>query len=263
MENEDWKSGGEAVFRGVSEWGEEVLGQEYALVRNGPYGPHCLVSEAAQWFHLDSAHPFISGLDVTLDSHTIAIACYNLLLPLLCAVAVHHSPNGQHKTIFRSPAEGFKTSEFFANLFTLVKKEDREGVFRELGNLATQLQEAQRELGKATPRKAVRGDAVIFPSDVFHAGAAPVVALNGSADDFPRVTSYMQFVPKVVVENKEWWPLLRTLYDSEHVFDRRTMAGPTTLVRIMLLHGEDPLVGEQAQHWLDALTKGRVNCIQS
>ena len=72
MENEDWKNGGEAVFRRVSEWGKEVLGPEYALVRDGPYGPHCLLTEGPQWLHLDSAYPFFSGLDVTLDSHTIA-----------------------------------------------------------------------------------------------------------------------------------------------------------------------------------------------
>ena len=62
MENEEWKNGGEAVFRGVSEWGEEVLGTEYALVRNGPYGPHCLVSRGLQRLHLDSVYPFFSGL---------------------------------------------------------------------------------------------------------------------------------------------------------------------------------------------------------
>lgn len=147
-------------------------------------------------------------------------------------------------------------------MITLVKKEDREGVLSELGNLATLLQTKQNQHGKALTT-ANRGDAVIFPSDVFHAGAAPVVAPNGSAEDYPRVTSYMQFVPKVLIECEEWRPLLRTLYNAEEVFDRRTMAGPTTLLRIMSLHGEDPLVVEQAGDWLDALTKGRVNCIQS
>ena len=182
----------------------------------------------------------------------------------MCTVAVHHSLPGQHKTIFLSPQdlEGFKTSEFVAKLITLVKKEDREGVLSELGNLATLLQTKQTQHGKALTN-ANRGDAVIFPSDVFHAGAALVVAPNTRAEDWPRVTSYMQFVPKVLVECKEWWPLLRTLYNAERVFDRRTMAGPTTLLRIMTLHGEDPLVVEQAEDWLDALTKGRVNCIQS
>ena len=181
----------------------------------------------------------------------------------MCAVAVHHSPDGQqHKTIFRSPHEDFKSSEWVAKLIKLIKEENGGGVLCELSTLAQQLQNNQQQLGAAA-RKANRGDAVIFPSTTFHAAAAPIVALNDTAEDLPRVTSYMMFAPKVVVENKEWWPLLRTLYDSEHVFDRRTMAGPTTLVRIMLLHGEDPLVVEQAQHWLDALTKGRVNCIQS
>ena len=190
-------------------------------------------------------------------------ACYNLLLTVLCAVAVQHSPNGkQHKTIFRSPEEGFKTSEFVAKLITLVKKEDREGVLKELGNLAKLLQTAQSQLGKASG-KANRGDAVVFSSDVFHAGAAPVVALNEIPEDYPRVTSYMMFAPTVVVENKEWWPLLRTLYDSEVVFDRRTMAGPSSVLRMMTLHGEDPLVVAHAEHWLAGVCKGRVSCIQS
>ena len=72
MDNEDWKNGGEAVFRRVSLWGKEVLGEGYTLVRFGPYGPHCLVSRALQRLHLDSLYGFFSGLDVTLDSHTIA-----------------------------------------------------------------------------------------------------------------------------------------------------------------------------------------------
>ena len=190
-------------------------------------------------------------------------ACYNLLLTVLCAVSVQHSPNGkQHKTIFRSPEEGFKTSEFVAKLITLVKKEDREGVLSELGNLATLLQTKQTQHGKALTN-ANRGDAVIFPSDVFHAGAAPVVAENATAEDCPRVTSYLQFVPTVVVQNAEWWPLLETLYDSEHVFDRRSMVGRNQLLLLMNLHGEDPLVVEHAGNWLDGLYKGRVNCIQS
>jgi hypothetical protein len=189
-------------------------------------------------------------------------ACYNLLL---CAVAVHHSPNDQHKTIFRTPEDGFKkTSEFVAKLIALIKKEDREGVLRELGNLAELLQTKQIQLEEA-PRKAKRGDAVLFPSDSWHAAAAPVVAVNEAAEDVPRprVTSYYQFAPTVVVQNKEWWPLLRTLYDSEHVFDRRSMVARSQLLRLMTLHGEDPLVVEQAEHWLEGLHKGRVNCIQS
>ena len=182
---------------------------------------------------------------------------------MLCAVAVQHSRNGnQHKTIFRSPEEGFKTSEFVAKLITLVKKEDREGVCEALGNLAKLLQKEQSQLGESS-RKANRGDAALFPSDVFHAGAAPVVAEGEEAEDYPRVTSYMMFAPTVVVKNKEWWPLLRTLYDSEHVFDRRTMVGPTMLLRMMTLHGEDPLVVAHAEHWLEGVCKGRVSCIQS
>ena len=54
----------------VSEWGKDVLGEEYALVRNGPYGPHCNLTTKAQRIHLDSVYPYFSGLDLTLDSHT-------------------------------------------------------------------------------------------------------------------------------------------------------------------------------------------------
>ena len=180
----------------------------------------------------------------------------------MCAVAVHHALNGQHKTIFREPEEGFKTSEFVAKLITLIKKEDREGVLGELEHLALLLQTRQSQL-EENPNKAKRGDAVVFPSDTFHAGAAPVVAENATAENRPRVTSYMQFVPTVVVQNPEWWPLLKTLYNSEHVLDRCTMVGQSELLHLMTLHGEDPLVVEHAEHWLDGLRKGRVNCIQS
>ena len=74
MKNEQWIQGSEAVFLAVSEWGKEVLGTGYVLLRNGPYGPHCLLGSTSkpQWLHLDSAYPFFSGLDLTLDSHTIA-----------------------------------------------------------------------------------------------------------------------------------------------------------------------------------------------
>ena len=151
---------------------------------------------------------------------------------------------------------------FVAQLIALIKKEDREGVLSTLERLAELLQTNQTQL-EVAPKKAQRGDAVAFPSDLFHAGAAPVVAENATAEDCPRVTSYLQFVPTVVVQNAEWWPLLETLYDSEHVFDRRTMVGPFQLAHIMSLHGEDPLVVEHAEHWLKGLRKGRVNCIQS
>ena len=147
-------------------------------------------------------------------------------------------------------------------MIKLIKEENGGGVLFELSTLAQQLQNNQQQLGAAA-RKADRGDAVIFPSTTFHAAAAPIVDLNDTAEDLPRVTSYMMFAPKVVVENKEWWPLLRTLYDSEHVFDRRTMVGPTMLLRLMALHGEDPLVVAHAEHWLEGVCKGRVSCIQS
>ena len=187
-------------------------------------------------------------------------ACYNLLAPLLCAVAVHHSPDGrQHKTIFRP--EGFDCSVFMANMIELIKTEDREKVCSEMKQVAELLQKKEKELGNNEHGEfANTGDAVIFRSDVLHAGAAPL-----SKEEFPRITSYMQFVPKVVVKNEEWWPLLGTLYSSEHVFDRRTMVDPFVLVKMMDFYGEDPLLLEQARHWLmdgeNALHKGRVNCI--
>jgi ectoine hydroxylase-related dioxygenase (phytanoyl-CoA dioxygenase family) len=81
----------------------------------------------------------------------------------------------------------------------------------ELKHLAELLQKKQSQLEEA-PNKAQRGDAVVFLSDIFHAGAAPVVVENATAEEGPRVTSYLQFVPTVVVQNPEWWPLLETLY---------------------------------------------------
>ena len=59
-----WIPSCEAVFRAMSEWGQTVLGSDYALVRDGPYGPHCLLSSTTmpQRLHLDSVYPFFSGL---------------------------------------------------------------------------------------------------------------------------------------------------------------------------------------------------------
>ena len=102
---------------------------------------------------------------------------------------------------------------------SLIKSEQSEKLCRVMAALACQLEEKQKDLTKDF---ANRGDAVMFPSDVFHAAAAP----HKPEDDYPRITAYMQFVPRVVVENEEWWPLLRTLYSPEIVFDRRTMVGP-------------------------------------
>ena len=94
----------------------------------------------------------------------------------------------------------------------------------------------------------------MFPSDVCHAAAAP------QSETFPRVTSYMSFVPKVVVEDAKWSPLLETLFSSEHVCDRRTMVDPYLLTKMMTMHGEDPIVAQKAADWLthgkDALVKG-------
>jgi hypothetical protein len=63
MDNEDWKQGGNAVFHAMSQWGIEVLGVDYALVKNGLYGPHGLLASTTmpQRLHLDSVFPFFSG----------------------------------------------------------------------------------------------------------------------------------------------------------------------------------------------------------
>jgi hypothetical protein len=144
-------------------------------------------------------------------------------------------------------------------MIELIKAEDRDGVCTEMQQLAELLQTKEKELGN-DGKRADRGDAVIFRSDLLHAAPAPLFM-----EDYPRITSYMQFVPKVVVENEEWWPLLGTLYSSESVFDRRTMVDPFQLVKMMSFSGEDPLMLEQARHWLmdgeNAPHKGRVNCI--
>ena len=142
-------------------------------------------------------------------------------------------------------------------MITSIKNEDTNGVLEKLQTLAKQLQDKQSELIiRTNPRQAKLGDAVVFASDEFHAGAAPFVneVAGDKFSDFPRVMSYMQFAPKVVVEEEKWWPLLETLYNSEEVFDRRSMVDPRMLRDMMILHGEDPLVVQQAVRWLDTIT---------
>ena len=60
----EWIPSCEAVFHAMNKWGQTVLGSDYVLVRNGPYGPHCLLSSTTmpQRLHLDSVYPFFSGL---------------------------------------------------------------------------------------------------------------------------------------------------------------------------------------------------------
>ena len=75
-------------------------------------------------------------------------ACYNLLAPLLCAVAVHHSPDGrQHTTIF-PPPEGFDCSVFVTKMIKLIKAEDREGVIIEMQQLAELLLQKKKRARK-------------------------------------------------------------------------------------------------------------------
>jgi hypothetical protein len=76
MDDEAWKMGAEAVFKFVSEWGEDVLGPNYALVRNGSYGPHGLLCSTTlpQRLHLDSVGSFFSGMEYS-DSRYFSLNC--------------------------------------------------------------------------------------------------------------------------------------------------------------------------------------------
>ena len=79
----------------------------------------------------------------------------------MCAVAVHLSGDRrQHKTIFRSPTDGFNCSEFVAKIMSLIKSEQSEKLCRVMAALACQLEEKQKDLTKDF---ANRGDAVMFP----------------------------------------------------------------------------------------------------
>ena len=171
---------------------------------------------------------------------------------MLRAVALQHNDDGkEHKTKF---APSFDFSKWAQEMIRSLKLENRDEVLGLMLKLAQTFVAAGANFVETAPEKANLGDCVMFPSDVCHAAAAP------QSETFPRVTSYMSFVPKVVVEDAKWSPLLETLFSSEHVCDRRTMVDPFLLTKMMTMHGEDPIVAQKAADWLTngkhALVKG-------
>ena len=84
MDNNEWKLGAEAVFNFVSQWGADVLGPDYVLVRNGMFGPHGLfgTTNLPQRLHLDSVRPFFSGLDLAFSDSRFSPTCNAMLVML-------------------------------------------------------------------------------------------------------------------------------------------------------------------------------------
>ena len=169
------------------------------------------------------------------------------------------------KTIFKPTLLDF--AKWAKDMIDVIKQEDREKVLERMKNLANDLEVAQRELLRHCTN-AKRGDAHVFPADGLHAGpGSKAHSANASSDahhqDFPRVTSYFQFVPAALFEDKEWEPLLHSMYSAEHVLDRRTMVCPNQLKRMLALHGVDPILVDRAETWLstgfEPLCEGRVN----
>ena len=142
-------------------------------------------------------------------------------------------------------------------MIKLLKNGNREDILNELDTLALKLQKQQAELGRGEDAKIA--DTVMFLSTTMHAAPAPK-ATNASEDK--RVTSYMQFVPRNVLSNNEFRPLIDSLYASENVFDRRTMVCPYTLISVMKRHGEPLVEVERAEQLLvtgsNPLNAGRV-----
>jgi hypothetical protein len=171
---------------------------------------------------------------------------------VLRAVAVQHNDDGkEHKTKF---APNFDFSRWAQDMILNLKLEKSDQVLNLMFKLAQTFEAAGKSFAETAPAQANLGDCVMFPTDMCHAAAAPQHAI------FPRVTSYMSFVPKVVVDDPKWSPLLETLFSSEHVYDRRTMVDPYLLTKMMTMHGEDPIVAQKAADWLtygkNALIKG-------
>ena len=171
---------------------------------------------------------------------------------VLRAVAIQHNEDGkEHKTKF---APNFDFSKWAQKMILNLKQQELAKVLLLMKELAQTFEAAGQSFVETEPEKANLGDCVMFPADVCHAAAAP------QRESFPRVTSYMSFVPKVVVDDPKWSPLLETLFTSEHVFDRRTMVDPFLLTKMMTVHGEDPIVAQKAADWLTygkhALVKG-------
>jgi hypothetical protein len=169
------------------------------------------------------------------------------------------------KTIFKPTLLDF--AKWAKEMIEFIKQENRVEVLDRMKKLADVLEVAQRELLRNCTN-AKRGDAHVFPADGLHAGpGSKAHSANASSDahhqDFPRVTSYFQFVPAALFEDKEWEPLLHSMYSAEHVLDRRTMVCPNQLKRMLALHGVDPILVDRAETWLstgsEPLCEGRVN----
>jgi len=180
----------------------------------------------------------------------------------LRAVAVQHNDN-QYKTHFQP--ELLDTNMWASNMIKLLKNGNRENILNDLKTLALKLQEQQTKLEQGRGEDAKIADTVMFLSTTMHAAPAPKDATaqkasNASEDE--RVTSYMQFVPRNVLSNNEFRPLIDSLYASEHVFDRRTMVCPYTLISVMKRHGEPLWEVERAEQLLvtgsNPLYAGRV-----
>jgi hypothetical protein len=183
-------------------------------------------------------------------------------LHILRAVAVQHNDN-QYKTHFQP--ELLDTDVWASNMIKLLKNGNRENILIALETLALNLQEQQIKLEQGRGEDAKIADTVMFLSTTMHAAPAPKDATARKASktfEDERVTSYMQFVPRNVLSNNEFRPLIDSLYASENVFDRRTMVCPYTLISVMKRHGEPLWEVERAEQLLvtgsNPLTAGRV-----
>jgi hypothetical protein len=187
----------------------------------------------------------------------------------LRAVAVQHNDD-QYKTHFQPKL--LNTDVWASNIIKLLKDGNREDILNALKTLALKLQEQQTKLEQGRGEDAKIADTVMFLSTTMHAAPAPKDAASApkdataqkasNASEDERVTSYMQFVPRNVLSNNEFRPLIDSLYASEHVFDRRTMVCPYTLISVMKRHGEPLWEVERAEQLLvtgsNPLNAGRV-----
>jgi hypothetical protein len=184
-------------------------------------------------------------------------------LHILRAVAVQHNDD-QYKTHFQPKL--LDTDVWASNMIKLLKNGNREDILNALKTLALKLQEQQTKLEQGRGEDAKIADTVMFLSTTMHAAPAPkdATARKKASKTFEdeRVTSYMQFVPRNVLFNNEFRPLIDSLYASEHVFDRRTMVCPYTLISVMKRHGEPLWEVERAEQLLvtgsNPLNAGRV-----
>jgi hypothetical protein len=150
-------------------------------------------------------------------------------------------------------------------MIKLLKNGNRDDILIALETLALNLQEQQIKLEQGRGEDAKIADTVMFLSTTMHAAPAPKDATARKASktfEDERVTSYMQFVPRNVLSNNEFRPLIDSLYASENVFDRRTMVCPYTLISVMKRHGEPLWEVERAEQLLvtgsNPLNAGRV-----